>query len=524
MTQVVEKDFFKEKFNPETVDIFKTESEEPYLTIEGVTYRIQSAEFNDLLWKQYYLEYRNPPSCCKLKQAIKDLYMFGKSFAPVKKIHRRFAKADDSVFIDLGTPDFSAVKITRGSVSVVQNPEAKFIRPKVQRQIGTPMLESLPEYLNLLKRYIPFKTEDDFVLFVSWLLGCMNCDGGYPVLFLVGEQGSAKSTTCRLIKDLLDASSVSLRNMPKSEKELMISAINDFVLCFDNTSKISDSQSDNLCKLATGSAFTTRRLYSTAGEVQLVSKNPCVINGIACLPTRQDLLDRSIIVSFDFISPEVRKTEKELMEAWEYDRPLIFGALCQAAAVALKNYEQVSEHGLPRMADFAKWVIAGEERLPWEKGQFMETMGNLRAKIVEEALDADPVSMAVLKLMKDRESWSGSPTDLLEVLSACIDQDNKKYPGFPKIANQLSRDLERMSSFLRDRGIIIEKKHSGTRSITLINTALQYENQFSEEAKTDAMKKTMGEVRKALPPAPQSEEAIEPHEELMATASDDVDF
>jgi hypothetical protein len=312
--------------------------------------------------------------------------------------------------------------------------------------------------------------------------------------------------------------------MPKSEKELMIAAINDFVLCFDNTSKISDSQSDNLCKLATGSAFTTRRLYSTAAEVQLVSKNPCVINGIACLPTRQDLLDRSIIISFDFIPAELRKTEKELMEAWEHDRPLIFGALCQAAAVALKNYDHVSEHNLPRMADFAKWVIAGEERLPWEKGQFMETMGNLRAKIVEEALDADPVSMAVLKLMKDRESWSGSPTDLLEVLSACIDQDNKKYPGFPKTANLLSRDLERMSSFLRDWGIQIEKKHSGTRSITLINSAFQGEKQSQEEAKKDAMKKTMGEVRRALPPAPQSEEAIEPHEELMATASDDVDF
>jgi hypothetical protein len=211
------------------------------------------------------------------------------------------------------------------------------------------ILKGLPKYLELLTRYIPFKKKEDFVLFVSWLLGCMNCDGGYPVLFLLGEQGSAKSTTCRLIKDLLDPSSVLLRNLPKSMKGLMIAANNDFIQCFDNISKITDTQSDNLCKLATGAASAWRRLYSNAAEVHIVAKNPCVINGISCPPTRQDLLDRSIIVRLDFINPENRKTEKELMASWEYDRPLIFGALCQAASAALRNYDAVSERNLPRM-------------------------------------------------------------------------------------------------------------------------------------------------------------------------------
>lgn len=511
MAKVIEKDFFQKKFNPETVDIFRTESEEPYLTIEGVTYRIQSAEFNELLWKQHFVEYGHAPSCCKVKEAIKTLYMFGKTLAPVKKVHRRFAKIDDVVFIDLGTPDFSAVKITQESVSVVQNPEAKFIRPNVQRQIGAPMLKSLPEHLELLKRYIPFKTDEDFILFVSWLLGCMNSDGGYPVLFLVGEQGSAKSTTCRLIKDLLDPSSVSLRNMPKSEKELMISANNDFVLCFDNTSKISDSQSDNLCKLATGSAFTTRRLYSTVSEVQLSSKNPCVINGISCLPTRQDLLDRSIIISFGYISSDVRKTEKELMEAWEHDRPMIFGALCQAAAVALKNYEQVSERDLPRMADFAKWVIAAEERLPWENGVFLETIQSSRAKLVEDAVEAEPVAKAVIKLMADRESWCGTASELLDKLENIMNQGRKKYPDWPKIPNQLSNKLGRVSAFLREKGIQIERRHSGQRFIEITRVEVQADKK--EKYQRDDMREKMAKVKEALPPVSYLPEKTEPEED-----------
>lgn len=42
MAQVAEKDYFQEHFSPEVIEIFKTESEEPYLTINGATHRIVS--------------------------------------------------------------------------------------------------------------------------------------------------------------------------------------------------------------------------------------------------------------------------------------------------------------------------------------------------------------------------------------------------------------------------------------------------------------------------------------------------
>ena len=316
-------------------------------------------------------------------------------------------------------------------------------------------------------------------------------------------------------------------------KELMITATNDYILCFDNISKISDAQSDNLCKLATGAAFTTRKLYSTVSEVQLASKNPCVINGISCLPTRQDLLDRSLIVSLDFIAPDKRKTDKELMKSWEQDRPLIFGALCQAASASLRNYNSVSEKKLPRMADFAKWVIAAEENLPWKKGLFMETMRNLRSKIVEDALDADPVAMAVLKLMKNRDEWSGSATSLLDSLESSIDQDRKKYPGFPKIANHLSRQLSRVTSFLREKGILIKKRHSGVRFIEITKVARQsFDLQTpTPDVHADEKIKTVEENFAELEPAESTDIEQDKDEQqddkMLETAgseSNDIDF
>ncbi len=56
------------------------------------------------------------------------------------------------------------------------------------------------------------------------------------------------------------------------------------------------------------------------------------------------------------------------------------------------------------MADFSKWIIATEEALPLEKGTFMKIMHNLRSKIVEEALEADPAAAAILMLMENRNN------------------------------------------------------------------------------------------------------------------------
>ncbi|RLF63259.1 MAG: hypothetical protein DRN30_06840 [Thermoplasmata archaeon] len=390
------------------------------------------------------------------------------------------------------------------------DPPVKFIRSGIQRPIGGLNTEALPNDLFLLRKYVPFKAEEDFTLFVAWLLSCLNTHGGYPPLFLVGEQGSAKSTTTAIIKNLLDESSVPLRNLSKGMKNLMIAASNDFILCYDNISKITDDQSDNICKLATGAGFTTRKLYTTLEESQLSCKNPTVFNSISISPARQDLADRSVVVGLTFIPPEVRKTNKEIWDSWQQDRPAIMGALCNAVSAALKNYDQVDESNLPRMADFAKWVIAAEERLPWKQGVFMETMRNLRTKMVEDAVDADSTAMAVIKMMKGRDTWTGNASELLDRLDECIDQGKHKYPDFPKLPNQLSRNLNRISAFLREKGLLVEKRHSGQRFINITRIPAA---EMEKPVQNDDMEKRMQLVQETIPTGYLPPEAVDAPEE-----------
>ena len=51
-----------------------------------------------------------------------------------------------------------------------------------------------------LRDLVNVRDEGDFVLIVAWLVGCFNARGPYPILAVNGEQGSAKSTLCRLLR------------------------------------------------------------------------------------------------------------------------------------------------------------------------------------------------------------------------------------------------------------------------------------------------------------------------------------
>ena len=50
--------------------------------------------------------------------------------------------------------------------------------------------------------------------------------GPYPILILNGEQGTAKSTTSRVMRKLIDPHVTSLRNFSSEERDLMIAAAN----------------------------------------------------------------------------------------------------------------------------------------------------------------------------------------------------------------------------------------------------------------------------------------------------------
>jgi hypothetical protein len=205
-----------------------------------------------------------------------------------------------------------------------------------------------------LRQLLNVRTDEDFRLLIAWLIGALNPDGPYPVLALQGEQGSAKSTTVRVLRSVVDPAVEPLRAPPRDERDLAIAASGNWTPALDNLSGVKPWLSDALCRLATGGGFATRELYSDDREVLFSAKRPVILNGIDSLAVAGDLRDRSLIIELPPISPEKKRTERVFYRDLEKARPKVLGALLNAVSAALRTLERVELEELPRMADFCR--------------------------------------------------------------------------------------------------------------------------------------------------------------------------
>ena len=238
-------------------------------------------------------------------------------------------------------------------------------------------IESLAPFLNLA-------SENDFVLVVAWLLGALRAGGPYPVLAIAGEQGSAKTVLSKLLRALIDPSVAPVRALPRDERELFIAASNGHVLAFDNLSGLPPWLSDTLCRLTSGGAFSTRRLFTDQDEILFAAARPIILNGIEEVITRPDLADRAILLMLAPIAERQRRPETVLWREFELARPRILGALLDAAAHGLQMLPQVRLQWLPRMADFALWAAACESAFR-PAGTFDAAYSNNRREAIEKS-------------------------------------------------------------------------------------------------------------------------------------------
>src|SRR6516165_9812064 len=183
------------------------------------------------------------------------------------------------------------------------------------------------------------KDAADFKLAVAWLLAALRSVGPYPVLVLLGEQGTAKSTFARIMLSLVDPNVATLRSPPKDEDDLIVAARNGHVISFDNVSRLPDWISDALCRLATGGGFGNRELYTNQDEILFNGTRPFILNGIESFVTRGDLSERSLILALEPIPDRQRKTEAAVMADFEEVRPKVLGVLLDAVASGIKNLD-----------------------------------------------------------------------------------------------------------------------------------------------------------------------------------------
>lgn len=320
------------------------------------------------------------------------------------------------------------------------------MRP-LQPPVAGGSIDELRDYLNVTGQDDP-----SFVLAVGWLLGALHPGGPYPILVLSGEQGSAKTTTARVLRTLVDPCVTLVRSEPRETRDLMIAARNGWVIAIDNMSSMPAWLSDALCRLSTGGGFATRQLYTNDEEFFIEAQRPVILNGIEEIATRGDLLDRSILLELPPVPEEKRRTEVEFWAEFSEAAPRILGALLDALVVAIRTAPTVRLDRLPRMADLAVWVTAGEVAFGWPAGTFQAAYDeNLRAAH-ELALEASPIVRSLRDLVAAQPRWAGTAQDLLSELSAGVEPQQRPH-GWPRTPRGLGGMLRRLAPNLRDHGI-----------------------------------------------------------------------
>ena len=431
----------------------------------------RSQEFELWLRYLYYIETGSAMKKPDLVTAIRQAEAMGLFDGPELEVGLRVARHEGAIHIDLGNDGWEQIQITPEGWRVIQLEESpvKFRRPKGMLSLPHPMPNG---QLDWVKGLLNLESDGDWCLIASWLLGAMKPTGPYPILILQGEQGSAKSTVTKMLRSLLDPSTVPNRTLPRTERDLVISAEAARILAYDNVSGIKDLMSDAFCRISTGGGFGTRKLRTDKSEELFNSIRPMIFNGISDLTVRHDFADRALIVTLPPIKAENRLPETVIKREWENIQPYALGSLCDAVAEALRNYENVTIDKSPRMADFAKWVVAAEPALPWQQGRFMTEYEKNRFELIEVAIESDPISLSVMEMMNRMEApkrWEGAPAALLKVLASYAPGNAANKKGWPLAPNIFTNRLRRVQTFLRAKGIEIEKgkSKSGERFIAI---------------------------------------------------------
>lgn len=442
--------------------LFHTSAGQPYaraavnghLEVWGIGER--GSGFRRWLVHQFYAERKTAPNATALTQAMEVLGAKATIDGEIHNVYTRVAPHDGAIYLDLGSPTWECVEMTRDGWRIITEPPVFFRRPNGMLALPTPVKGGS---IDELRPFINIESESDWMLVVSWLVGALHPTGPYPILALHGERGSAKSNATRFLRRVLDTAEAPTRDAPKEPRDLAIAAHNNWVLALDNLSHMPAWLSDALCRLATGSGFATRALYSDDAEIVFHARRPCVFNGIEELATRGDLLDRAMVVTLPTITDGKRKTEGALDDAFTTAHPRILGALLDAVVSALRYLPTVALEDPPRMADFAHWILAAERGLGWPGGQWLAAYRANRDAATSMALDASPVASAVLHLMETHMRWEGTTEELLKRLNGVMDDDITSGPGWPKSARPLGGMLRRLAPDLRPRGIEITQQH-----------------------------------------------------------------
>jgi hypothetical protein len=445
----------------ETAELWKTPDMVPYATFgeHRENWSVRSSIYRGWLVEKYWEQYGTTASERAIKSALEILErkaLKGSTY----QLHLRIARVEDTIYWDLSNERWECLEIKPDGWKVIDNPPVKFWRNKETAPLPYPVAGGSLEELRPLVR----PDDEYWVLIQGAMLDYLKGHGPYCVLAISGEQGSAKSTLARFIKQTIDpVFHAPLAALPQKEHDLGVDGQNELVLAYDNVSHLTPWMSDALCRLATGAGIKTRKLYTDNEQNVFGLCRPVMMNGIPDFADRPDLISRCIVVYQPTIPETERLTEKDLTARFNQIHPRLVGALAKLVSDGLRRIPSTKLERLPRMADSATWATACMGNTA-----FLDRFTEGEHEAEEASLQASNTATTLRAFFAGRDTLDIAPADLLYKLRKTA-SDLGMLANLPADATRLSNKLRRDAPAMRKQwGLDVQSiKSNGKRVIRI---------------------------------------------------------
>jgi hypothetical protein len=413
------------------------------------------------LARTYYAHTGAAPGGSALTDALTVIEGIAMDTDP-EPVNLRVAPHRHSIVLDLGDPTGRAILIHPGAWRIVPVSPVLFRRTTLTGALPVPDTTG-PRATDALTglRALINVDDDGFGLIVAWLIASLFPSIPHPVLALLGEQGTAKSTAAGFCVRLIDPSPAPLRTPPKDIRSWAVTAAASWTVALDNVSTIAPWFSDTLCKAVTGDGVVDRANYTDDDVSVLSFRRVIALTSIDAGALAGDLAERMIPVELHRLDPTRRRTDAEVQHAFTRTAPAALTGLLDLTAEVLARLPTIHLDELPRMADFARILAALDEITGWNtQATYTERASENNHAVV----DADPFATAIVALVNDQAvGWTGTAAELLDTLNP--DPPPRIWPKSPRAA---SGHLRRIAPALRASGVAIEtSKSNGHRLIHL---------------------------------------------------------
>ncbi len=436
----------------ENDEFFKSDTNEAYISLSSFEFRknirVGSGEFIDYFYYQYQQIHNQHLSSAYIKDIAQAVSSICKHEGKKYSLHNRMVYKSNEIYIDLGTDDWRVLKINCDGISYPPQIPIKFIRYRGMNPLPLPDVENAD--ITALKSILNIDSDETWRLYLIFILQSYY-KGPYIFINLVGTKGTAKTWTTNVLRNIIDPRVDESRSMPEKIRDAAIQAQNQFLLAFDNISKVSTKMSDFFCRLSAGGGHAERMMYKDDDEKIFFSKRPMLINGINNNILKTDLADRFITINLPKV--QERASEEELRKKLDNSLPIILGGIYKCLSHMLQSETTISE--LPRMADAINFVTKAEKYLGLNHGDFLNTFNKNQISTEKELAENNILITSIEKFLKQRHNFSfrGQSSELFTSLCKLRNEDELRSHFWPKAPNMLTRMLNEYESLLLSIGI-----------------------------------------------------------------------